>query len=112
MFADDTNLFFKYKNFKTLYEHIHIELQKISSWFILNKLSLNIRKTNYIIFTANDKNVDTGNLVIKINDIIIENVEKTKFLGVIINSKLNWNDHIQTCNNKIMWVSFSEHATT
>ena len=74
---------------------------KISSWFILNKLSLNIRKTNYIIFKANHTKVDTFNLVIKIDDIIIENVEKTKFLVVIINSKLNWNDHIQTISNKI-----------
>ena len=81
MFADDTNLFFKHTNLKILYEHINIELQKKSSWFILNKLSLNIRKTNYIIFKANQKKVDTGNLVIKINDIIIENLEKTKFFG-------------------------------
>ena len=51
--------------------------------------------------SANHKQVDTGNLVIKINDKIIENVEKTKFLGVIINSKLKWNDHIQIISNKI-----------
>ena len=67
---------------------------------MLNKLSLNIRKTNYILFTSNRHKIDTGNLVIKIDD-IIENVEKTKFVGVIINSKLNWNDHIQTISNKI-----------
>ena len=78
-----------------------LNYKKISSWFIQNKLSLNIRKTNYIILTANRKKVDTGSLAIKINDIVIENVEKTKFVGVIINSKLNWNDHIQTISNKI-----------
>ena len=63
-----------------------------------NKLSLNVRKTNYILFTSN---LRYGNLVIKIDDIIIENIEKTKFVGVIINSKLKWNDHIQTISNKI-----------
>ena len=68
---------------------------------MLNKLSLNVRKRNYILFTFNRHKIDTGNLVIKIDDIIIDNVEKTKFLGVIINSKLNWNDHIQTIRNKI-----------
>ena len=68
---------------------------------MLNKLSLNVRKTNYILFTSNRQKIDTGNLVIQIDDIIIENVEKTKFLGVIINSKLNWNYHIQTISNKI-----------
>ena len=51
---------------------------------MLNKLSLNVRKTNNILFTSNRQKIDTGNLVIKIDDIIIENVEKTKFLGVIM----------------------------
>ena len=77
MFADDTNLFNKHKNLKTLYEHVNIELHKISSWFMQNKLSLNVRKTNYILFTSNRQKIDTGNLVIKIDDIIIENFEKT-----------------------------------
>ena len=58
---------------------------------MLNKLSLNIRKTNYILFTSNCQKIDMGYLVIKIDDIIIDNVENTKLLGVIINSKLNWN---------------------
>ena len=68
---------------------------------MLNKLSLNVRKTNYILFTSNSRKIDTGNLAIQIDDLIIENVEKTKSLGVIINSKLNRNDHIQTISNKI-----------
>ena len=72
-----------------------LNYKKISLWFMLNKSSLNVRKTNYILFTSNRQKLDTGNLVIKIDDIIIENVEKIKLLGVIINSKLNWNDHIQ-----------------
>ena len=66
MFADDTNLFFKHKNLKTLYEHINIELQKISSWFILNKLSLNIKKQIILSSQLTTKKVDTGNFVIKL----------------------------------------------
>ena len=31
MFADDTNLFYKHNNLKTLYEHVNIELQKYLS---------------------------------------------------------------------------------
>ena len=84
MFADDTHLFFKQKNLKTLYKHVNIELQKISSWFMQIKLSLNVRKTNCILFTSNRQKIDTRNLVIKIDDIIIEYLKKTKFLGVII----------------------------
>ena len=44
MFADDTNLFFKDKDLSELYQKVNNELTKISKWFILNKLSLNIKK--------------------------------------------------------------------
>ena len=51
IFADDTNLFYKHKNLNTLVSIINTELIKISSWFKLNKLSLNISKTNFIHFS-------------------------------------------------------------
>ena len=50
MSADDTTLFFKHKELGVLYTTINVELVKISQWFKLNKLSLNIKKTNYIVF--------------------------------------------------------------
>ena len=50
MFADDTNLFYAEENIKTLFNTVNIELQKISQWFISNKLSLNMTKANYSFF--------------------------------------------------------------
>ena len=47
MFADDTNLFYAEENIKTLFDIVNIELQKISQWFISNKLFLNVTKTKY-----------------------------------------------------------------
>ena len=48
MFADDTNLFIKDKNLGSLVANANNELDKISNWFKLNKLSLNIKKrTSY-----------------------------------------------------------------
>ena len=41
------------------------------------------------------------NLLIKIDDLIIDQVGKTKFLGVIVNANLTWKDHIKTITNKI-----------
>jgi hypothetical protein len=101
MFADDTNLFFKHNNITVLFDMINIELANISQWFKLNKLSLNIKKTNYILFQGGNREKNIGNLNIVIDNVKIERVEKTKFLGVIINSRLNWNDHIKTVCNKI-----------
>ena len=50
MFADDTNLFFSSSNIKTLLATANYELEKISLWFIANRLSLNVEKTKYTLF--------------------------------------------------------------
>ena len=50
MFADDTNLFYAERDMKKLFETVNNELQKISQWFILNKLSINVTKIIIIIF--------------------------------------------------------------
>ena len=49
LFADDTNLFFSHKNLFTLKETMNWELSMIASWLSANKLSLNIKKTHFII---------------------------------------------------------------
>ena len=91
IFADDTNLFFKHKDLETLINIIHTEIVKIVSWFKINKPSLNIKKTNFIIFSPKRKLIPPNNLQLLIDNVSIEQVDKTKFLGVVINSKLNWN---------------------
>ena len=50
IFADDTNILFSHKDPIQLENLINIELNEISNWFKLNKLSLNIDKTNFMIF--------------------------------------------------------------
>ena len=55
LFADYTNLFFSGKCIKYICKVMSVELIKLKSWFALNKLSLNISKTNYIVFGKVDK---------------------------------------------------------
>ena len=50
MFADDTNLFYSHKNIKTIFKTVNEELEKISTWLKLNKLSLNTNKTKFTFF--------------------------------------------------------------
>ena len=50
MFADDTNLFYAERDMKKLFETVNNEVQKISQWFIFNKLSINVTKIIIIIF--------------------------------------------------------------
>ena len=64
----------------------------------VNKLSLNINKTKFIIF--GNKKIDRE-VKIMINNVEIEQVYENKFLGVIIDSKLNWKSHITNLRTKI-----------
>ena len=50
MFADATNLSFKHENLQTLYGIVNAELVKISKWFKLNKLFLNIKEKHNLLF--------------------------------------------------------------
>ena len=51
LFADDTNLFCTGKKLNILVDNINLELMKIITWVRSNKLSLNIEKKNYMLFT-------------------------------------------------------------
>ena len=50
-FADDTNLASKCKNLNTLLDTINKELEKITCWYMYNKLTINFEKTNAILFS-------------------------------------------------------------
>ena len=96
LFADDTNLFFSHKNLRILFSTMNNELTKISEWFKANKLSLNENKTKYTLFLKPTK-VDAD---LKINNVKIKRVFSMKFLGVILDQHLNWNEHIKLIENK------------
>ena len=100
LFADDTNLFFSHKDIKILGETVNQELCKVANWLACNKLSLNVKKTHFMIFKAKNKKMN-HNINIKIGNEIIERVNKTNFLGLIIDDDLSWRHHIIKVTSKI-----------
>lgn len=98
LFADDTNIFLSGSDYASICNIINVELSKLNVWFCVNKLSLNISKTNYISFGKKPVPVDFN---IIINDMPIERVYSTKFLGVIIDHRLNWKEHVSQVSNKL-----------
>ena len=66
-----------------------------------NALSLNLNKTQYMIYTS--KGRDAQDLDIKLNGTKIQRVFETKFLGVKIDAKLTWIPHIEFISNKLYW---------
>ena len=99
LFADDTSLFHTHDNFESLIRETNQELIRISTWLATNKLVLNISKTNYIIFTSKGKSYNKNVSNIQIDGNNIQQVNKTKFLGIVIEEHLNWAMHItHLCN--------------
>ena len=68
-------------------------LNKISTWLAFNKLSLNTDKTVYIEF-GNQVDSTPKNLDINIQGTRINRVERTKYLGIIFDSNMRYNEHI------------------
>lgn len=69
----------------------------IGSWFLSNKLVLNIQKTKHMLFTL--KNVVIPD--VNIYNVPIEYVSSTKFLGCIVDSKLKWSEHVSCVCKKV-----------
>ena len=78
LFADDTNMFFTGRDLQTMTKVINEELINVQEWLHCNKLSLNVLKTHYIIFTSRNKCANDVDILIQ--NIPIERVYATKFL--------------------------------
>ena len=104
MFADDTNFFYFHNNNKGLFYTVNSELEKITQWFKANKLSINIKKTNFTLFHKNSSKED---IPVKLPALMVgsNNIEKTssiKFSGVMLDEHISWIDHVRTVENKIV----------
>ena len=99
LFADDTTLFCSSKNLHELSTVINNELGNIIKWLNANRLSLTIDKTNFMIFIPKSKKEQCP--TIHINGSSSLEVDNAKFLGVIIDNKLNRLEHIKCISRKI-----------
>ena len=100
IFADDTNLFCTNRSLSALELSVNENLKSVSSWLVANKLSLNIDKTNFIIFHPRQKAVN-HKVILHINGQKLEQVKCIRYLGVYIDCNLTWKNHIQYISKKI-----------
>ena len=92
-YADDTTLFQSGPNIADLEKTVNIELNKIYTWLCENKLSLNLEKTNYMIFGPHNTNPIRP--IIKIKNKTITFIDNSiKFLGIQMDKHFTWNNHV------------------
>ena len=106
LFADDTNLLYADKNLRSLELTVNKELTSVCNWLMPNKLSLNTKKSNFVIFRPYQKRMNLD-VTIKLFDhdknslILLERKDYVKYLGVLIDSNLTWKQHILSISSKI-----------
>ena len=100
LFADDTSIFYSHSNITHLIATLNNELNNINIWMKANKLSVNIEKTNYIVFKSRQKKIN-DNFALFYDTKLLKQKHDVNFLGVYIDENLNWKPHINHVCNKI-----------
>ena len=98
LFADDSLLFLNGKNLHEIQETLEIELPKIEKWFLSNKLTINASKTEYMI---NGIVQSENPFNISLNGTCLNKSNSVKYLGVMIDDKLSWKNHIELLEKKL-----------
>lgn len=105
LFADDTSLVFKLNRRALNFDEINNAIANVVHWFNSNNLLLNERKTKCIRFSL--PNVKKTTTDIKIKGQNLDPVESTVFLGVTLDSKLQWDQHIDCLSKKLSSAAFA-----
>ena len=106
LFADDTGIILSNNNLKELECLVNRELGNVSEWLKANKLSLNIKKLNFVIFRPRQKNMPFTPRIRILDSVTntyanLEMKDYVKYLGLMIDSNLSWKYHIESICHKI-----------
>ena len=93
LYADDTCVLISGNHLNDLIDRLNTELISLNNWFKANKLSLNTKKSFFMIFHRSRIKLNVINRVV-IDNHQLTQVNSAKYLGVIIDHKLNWIEHI------------------
>jgi hypothetical protein len=110
LFADDTTIFLSSEHILDLKNKIEDDMKSLTDWFRANKLSLNVQKTNFVLFKPKHVTLNMDIATLQLGGQPIKKVNCVKFLGVYIDDKLEWGDHINHIAKKISSGSYAINA--
>ena len=106
MYADNTRISYSSSSLEDVNQTLNNELSYLKKWLLGNKHSLNILKTQALVVGSQpkikkivDETVDHPQFFI--GDSQVENVNRSKYLGVIIDRSLSWEEHIDILHTKV-----------
>lgn len=99
IFADDTNAVISGNNVTDLSNKTNAVMTAFNTWFSVNNLILNTSKTNVMVFKTTVRN--NQSLSIHVNGVALKIVETMKFLGIYLDSLLNWKAEVSAVDDAI-----------
>ena len=107
-YADDTVIIFSGNSWKEVQDKMNSTLEVVGDWLSSNQLSLNATKSVYMAFSTRKKNIP-NNINIQIHGIKLNSVDNYKYLGVIFDSLMKWENHILNITNRTKYMLFVLH---
>ena len=99
-FGDDTNLLNFNNCVKCINKQVNYDLKNLSNWLKTNKISLNVGKTDLVLFTSSKKQLDCD-LNIKLNGNRLFEIDSVRYLGIQNDKKLTWKQQINHVSLKL-----------
>ena len=102
MYADDTNISFQSNKLDELEGRMNIELGNLKEWLNVNKLGLNVAKTEFMVIGSRQRlaTFDGHEINVFVGNDQIERVISSKSLGLKIDENLTWKRHIDEISKK------------
>ena len=101
LFADENNMIASHNDFGKLMTEVNTELDKVVDWFNANELIINYDKTGVIYFHTKKNPYNINDIKIAMNGVNMTVCSSVKFLGVILDDTISFQEHRLYIANKI-----------
>lgn len=102
-YADDNFVLILAKDYSSMQSVVSDLMSRIEQWALSNQQKLNMEKTNFILFRTVRQNIPPT--ILDDNDFVQLN-NSVKFLGLVIDNKLNFDGHVSFLSKKLNGICY------
>lgn len=101
MYADDSALNYENEDQQKLQQDMNHNIQILDDWFASNKMAMNVRKTQFMLFQTKNSKTDLTNFTVTLDNNKLDRVKSFKYLGLMLDENLTWEENVKYVANKI-----------
>ena len=116
LYADDTVIFISGENTIEVVNKLQVDLSRFDKWCKGNRLTVNTKKSNFVIYGTKSRVSKIHNVELELNGDKLVRVPFYKYLGVFLDTTLNFNKHIDVskkliCHKLYLLSKIRKHIT-